>query len=278
MSTPKIGLALGGGSARGLAHIPLLEVFDELGIKPTIIAGCSIGALVGAAYASGMSARDIRERAEMLLSGRFNAMRYVFGARQTRLRDLLSLKGLSSLHIKGEKLVGLVLPEDLPELIEDTPIPFKVITTDFESREEHVIERGPLITAVAASIAIPGVVVGPLIDGRVHVDGGVTNPVPFDRVKEGSDFVVAIDVTGRPRPPARRHYTNMEIAVGSLLILFHQVAELRRTVHPPDIYIEPELESFRGGDFFKLKEVFDAAKPAKEELKRALDWRLNRIA
>ena len=277
MNGPRIGLALGGGSARGLAHIPMLEVFDELGLKPTIIAGCSIGALVGAGYASGMTAKEIRERAEQLLSTRFDAMRYIFGHKRTRLRDLLALRGLGSLQIKGEKLVGLALPDDLPEKIEDTLIPFKVIATDFDAREERVIDRGPLITAVAASIAIPGLIVGPLIDGRIHVDGGVTNPVPFDHVRQGTDIIVAIDVTGRPRPPARKHHSNMEIAIGSLLIMFHQVAELRRAANPPDIYIEPNTESIRGGDFFKLQEVFDAAQPAKEQLKRELDRRINRV-
>ena len=278
MSGPKIGLALGGGSARGLAHIPMLEVFDELGLRPTIIAGCSIGALVGAGYASGMTAAEIRARAEMLLSNRFDAMRYVFGAKRTRLWDILALRGIGSLQIKGKKLVGLVLPEGLPENIEDTAIPFKVVTTDFEAREERVIDRGNLVTAVAASIAIPGVIEGPFIGGRLHIDGGVTNPVPFDHVRDGTDFVVAIDVTGRPRPPAHAHHSNMEIAIGSLLIMFHQVAELRRATNPPNIYIEPSIESFKGGDFFKLQEVFDAAMPAKEQLKRELDLQINRAA
>ena len=135
-----------------------------------------------------------------------------------------------------------------------------------------------MVTAVAASIAIPGVILGPHIDGHIHVDGGVTNPVPFDHVRKGMDFVVALDATGRPRPPAHTHHSNLELAIGSLLIMFHQVAELRRAANPPDIYIEPPIESFRGGDFFKLQEMFDAAQPAKEQLKRALDWRINRAA
>ena len=277
MNGPRIGLALGGGSARGLAHIPMLEVFDELGLKPTIIAGCSIGALIGAGYASGMSAADIRERAETLLNTRFGAMRYVFGAKRTRLRDILSLRGLGSLQIKGEKLVALALPDGVPENIGNLAIPLKVVTTDYDARVEHVITSGNLVTAVAASLAIPGVILGPRINGRVHVDGGVTNPVPFNHVREGTDIIVAIDVTGRPRPPARLHHSNMELAVGSLLIMYHQVAELRRAANPPDIYIEPEIAGFRGADFFKLKEMFEAAKPAKEQLKRALDLRINRI-
>ena len=277
MNDPKIGLALGGGSARGLAHIPMLEVFDELGLKPTLIAGCSIGSLVGCGYAAGMSAKEIRDRAERLLSNRIDAMRYVFGHKRTRLRDLLALKGLASFHIDGETLVGLALPEELPQRIEDLPIPFKVVTTDYDTMQERVFTSGPLRRAVAASLAIPGVILGPKIDGRVHVDGGVTNPVPFDHVREGMDIVVAIDVTGRPRPPVRAHHTNMELAIGSLLIMFREVARLRRAVSPPDIYIEPTLIDFSGGDFFKIKAMFDAAQPAKDQLKRELERKIRSL-
>ena len=275
MTTPKIGLALGGGSARGLAHIPMLEVFDELGLKPSIIAGCSIGALIGAAYASGMTAKEIRERASMLLSNRIDAMRYVFGSKRTRLTDLLALKGLASLHIQGEALVELALPDSLPKLIEDLPIAFKVVTTDYDAMEERVFDSGPLVKAVAASIAIPGVILGPKFDDHVHVDGGVTNPVPFDHVRQGMDIVVAIDVTGRPRPPARAHHSNMELAVGSLLILFHQVATLRRAAAPPDIYVSPSLEAFSGADFFRAQEMFVASEVTKDQLKYELEKRIN---
>jgi NTE family protein len=274
MSTPRIGLALGGGSARGLAHIVILEAFDEMGLKPSIIAGCSIGALVGAAYASGSSAREIRDRAEMILSNRITALRYVFGEKGTKLRDLLALRGLASLHLNGEKLAALALPDTAPELIENTAIPFKVVTTDFEARVERVIDRGRLVTAVGASIAIPGVISGPLIEGRVHVDGGVTNPVPFDHVRAGCDIVVAVDVTGRPRPPNGQPHSNMELAIGSLLIMFHQVAVLRRRQNPPDIYIEPPLGGFGAADYFRLKPLLDAALPAKDQLKRELESRI----
>ena len=87
----KVGLALGGGGARGLAHIPMLEVFDELGLKPATIAGCSMGALVGAGYASGMRASDIRAHAEKILSNRMDAARYVFGTKKSRIRTASSL-------------------------------------------------------------------------------------------------------------------------------------------------------------------------------------------
>lgn len=274
MSIPSIGLALGGGSARGLAHIPMLEVFDELGVKPRIIAGCSIGSVIGAAYAGGMSARDIRDRAEMLLANRLGAVRYAFGEKRISPFDLVALKGLGSLHLDGEMLAGLALPETLPKQIEELGIPLKIIATDFDMMEERVIEAGPVIKAVAASIAIPGVILGPQYDGHAYVDGGVTNPVPFDHVREGTDIVVAVDVTGRPRAANGAARSNMELAVGSLLILFNQVASLRRALAPPDIYIRPAIEGFSGGDFFRLREVLEQAAPAKEQLKRELDSRI----
>jgi NTE family protein len=274
----RIGLALGGGAARGLAHIPMLEVFDELGLKPAVIAGTSIGSVIGAAYAAGMSAKDIRAHSEMLLSSRTDALRHVFRNRKAKLSELVSLKGLGSLRIKGETLADVALPDHLPKNIEDLPIPFKTIATDYDLQEERVITSGNLVRAVAASIAIPGIIEGPRIDGHVYVDGGVVNPVPFDHVRVGTDLTVAIDVTGRPTALRRPNHSNLEVAIGSLLIMFHQIADLRHAANPPDIYIEPELEAFGGLDFFKPREMWKAAQPAKEQLKRALDLRINGMA
>ncbi len=276
MTTHRIGLALGGGGARGLAHITMLEVFDELNIKPHVMAGCSMGAVIGACYAAGMSAAELRTHAQKLLANRIDFARYVFGSRKTKLLDMLSLKGLSSLHLEGTKLADLALPDHLPQTFETTRIPFKVIATDFERMEEVVITKGSLVEAVGASIAIPGIISAPLINGRVHVDGGVTNPVPFDHVRADCDIVVAIDVTGKPKPLSNAKASNMELAIGSLLIMFNQLAESRRALTPPDIYIKPAVDNFGAGDFFKVTEMLAAAEPAKEQLKRALQLRLGR--
>lgn len=271
MTTPRIGLALGGGAARGLAHIALLEVFDEMGITPTVIAGCSMGALVGACYAGGMTAKELRAHTETLLSNRVEFARYVFGARKTRPLELLSLGGLASLHLDGNRLADLGIPDHLPKNIEDTRIPFKVVTTDYERMEEVVFTSGSMVTAVGASIAIPGLISAPRINGRIHVDGGVVNPVPFDHVRDGVDIVVAIDVTGRPRPTRSDKAGNMELAIGSLLIMFNRMAELKRALSPPDIYIVPKVDQFGSGDFFRAREILSAAEPAKDELKRKLE-------
>jgi NTE family protein len=274
----KIGLALGGGGARGLAHIPMLEAFDELGLKPAVIAGCSMGAVVGAAYAGGMSALEIREHALRLLSNKMEMARHVFGAKQSKLGDIFSLKGLLSLQLEGQKLADIALPDHLPQLLENQKIPLKIITVDFERMEEVVLSAGPILQAVGASIAIPGLVAAPRINGRIHVDGGVKNPVPFDHATEGMDLVVAIDVTGKPKTLSRLHPSNIELAVGSLLIMFNELAELRRAHAPPDIYISPEINGFGAGDFFKVKEIFAASAPAKDNLKRELELRVKTLA
>lgn len=271
----KIGLALGGGGARGLAHIPMLEAFDELGLRPATIAGSSMGALVGAAYAGGMSGRELREHALSLLSNRMAMARHVFGSKGGRFGNLLSIKGLMSMQLEGRKLVDIALPDHLPQMLEDHAIPIKIIVTDYERMEEVVIQTGHVHEAVGASIAIPGLISAPLINGRIHVDGGVKNPVPFNHVTEGMDLVVAIDVTGRPRPPHKAHPTNLELAIGSVLIMFHELADLRRVQMPPNIYITPDIDMFNAGDFFKAKEIFLASEPGKERLKRALELRIN---
>jgi NTE family protein len=276
-SSPKIGLALGGGGARGLAHIPLLEAFDELGLKPSVIAGSSAGALIGAAYAGGMSGREIRDHALSLLSRKMDMARHVFGAKQAKLGDIFSIKGLMSLHLDGQKLADIALPDHLPQRIEDQLIALKIIATDFESMEEVVLISGPILQAVGASIAIPGFIAAPRINGRIHVDGGVKNPVPFDHVREGMDFVVAVDVTGRPRPITRVHPTNIELAVGSLFIMFHELANLRKTQVPPDIYLTPDVDQFAATDFFKAKQIMDAAAPCKDKLKRSLEMRFKAL-
>ena len=273
-NSPKIGLALGGGAARGFAHVPMLEAFDELGLKPAVIAGCSIGAVVAAAYACGMSGREIRDHVEATLSGRMDFARYIFRSRQTKLSQLLSLKSLLSLHLQGEKLADLALPDHLVQNIEDTAIPLKIIATDYERMEEVVLQQGSIIKAVGASIAIPGLIAAPRLNGRVHVDGGVVNPVPFDHVREGMDIVVAIDVTGKPRPLGNGRASNMDLAIGSLQIMFHRLAELKRGLAPPEIYITPDVDNFGSGDFFKVQDILAASEGAKTLLRKSIELRI----
>ena len=273
----KIGLALGGGASRGLAHIAMLEAFDELGIKPSLIAGCSIGALIGAGYAGGMSGAEIRDHALHTLSNRMNTARHIFGARRTRFSEIIAMGGMRSLHLDGRTLANVFLPDYLPKLIENCTIPFKIVATDYELLEEVVFKTGSMVDAVGASMAVPGFIAGPRINGHLHMDGGIKNPVPFDHARNGNDFVVAIDVTGRPRSPQSRNPSNMELAFGASLIMFRELAELRRRIDPPEIYLSPKVDAFGASEFFRVREILLAAEPAKDELKRALELRIKAI-
>ncbi len=266
MTSPRIGLALGGGGARGLAHIPMLEAVDEAGIKPTVIVGCSMGSLVGAAYAAGISGKQLRAHAQRLLANQFEALKLIVGEKKMNPLDLLSFTGITGLHLSAERLVQIALPEGLPDNIEDLPIPFKIVATNYSKMSEHVFDKGPLIPAIAASIAIPGVISGSMIDDDLYVDGGVTNPVPFNHLVGHCDKTIAIDVTGRPRAINGKHPSNIATAVGSLLIMFHQIADLRRAAGPPDIYIEPDMTKIGPADFFKVTDIFAAAENAKQQL------------
>ncbi|MDP8996383.1 MAG: patatin-like phospholipase family protein [Pseudomonadota bacterium] len=274
----KIGLALGGGASRGIAHIAMLEVFDELGVKPSLIVGCSIGALIGAGYAGGMSGAEIRDHTLHVLSNRINLARHIFGARRARLTDMFALGGLRSLHLKGRKLADVFLPSNLPLLLEECKIPFKIIATDYELLDEVVLSSGSLRDAVGASIAIPGLIAAPRINGRLHLDGNLKNPVPFNHARENNDFVVAIDVTGRPRATGTRNPSNLELAIGSVLIMTRELAEQRRKHLPPEIYISPAVEDFGAADFFRVREILQAAEATKDELKRALEFRINSLS
>jgi NTE family protein len=275
VSDLRIGLALGGGGARGLAHIAMIEAFDELGLKPAVIAGTSMGALIGAAYASGLEGRLIRDHAERVLANKVQLARLLFNPGEGhRIFDLIEFKLFGPMLVNGETLARIVFPPGVADFVEATAIPLKIVATDFYGRREVVIDNGPMGPAVAASIAIPGVIAGPKIDGRLMVDGGITNPVPFDHVQAGSDITVAIDVIGGPVPRRAKGPTNFDLALGGSQILMRQIARLKREQRPPDIYVEPLLDGFRVLEFFRAQEILAAAAPAKDELKRRLEAHL----
>jgi NTE family protein len=268
---PSIGLALGGGGARGIAHILMLEAFDELGIKPKVIAGTSIGALYGAAYASGMTAAQVRARTEETLGRRFDLMRQLFAARSEPARKLLRLVPLRSPFLNPETLLELVLPGKVATDFADLEIPLKVVATDLSSHEAAVLTEGPLRPSVAASIAIPVVFSPVVVAGRILVDGGLANPLPFDLIDGAADLTVAIDVGGTaaeadlgPKPSA------IEVVLQSIQILQKSITRERLRYRQPDIYIDVAVGRYAALEFYKFQEILAAAEPAKAALKRQL--------
>lgn len=266
---PSIGLALGGGGARGLAHIAMLEAFDELGLRPKIIAGTSIGAIMGAAYASGIPAKVLRTHTRELLAQRFGLVREVFAERPLqRLRGLFS--GSSSLF-DAEAVLDLIMPKAVATDFGNLAIPLKVVASDFYDQEAQVFTSGPLRRAVAASMALPAIFKPVVVNNKALIDGGLTNPLPYDLLFGEADIIVAIDVSGAPVPDPRRNYPSAVEALFASAFLFERtiVREKLRS-QQPDILVPSGTSHFQILDLMKVDEIMAAAEPAKEKLKAQL--------
>jgi NTE family protein len=274
---PSVALALGAGGARGLAHIAVLEAFDEIGFKPVAIAGASIGAMVGAAYAAGMPARAIRAHALDVLRDRATLMSALIQSRSGRLTGVLSAFGNPFL-VDGEKFLDRLWPETVPNRFEDLHLPLTVIATDYYGRAEAVCREGPLLPAVAGSIAIPGLVRPVRCGGRVLVDGGAVNPLPFEHLIGHADIVAAVDVTGGPIPHASRAPSSFEMMFGTLQLMQGAIVAAKLKIHRPEIVVRPRVERFRMLDFFDARAILGAAEAAKDPLKRELERHLAKPA
>ena len=179
---PKIGLALGSGSARGWAHIGVIRELESVGIRPDIICGSSIGAFVGAAYAN--NRLDELEKWVLTLSWK-------------EIINYLDVSLLGGGFLQGEKLFRIAGEKMDDPLIESLPRPFGAVATELESGREVWFREGPLKSAVRASISLPGLFAPVSIDGRWLVDGGLSNPVPVSLCRAmGADIVIAVNLNG----------------------------------------------------------------------------------
>lgn len=271
---PTVALALGGGSARGLAHILMLEALDELGVVPVAIAGTSIGAIMGACYAAGLSGRDIRAHAEAMLASRRAFLSTLARTAPGNLASLWSPWQPSV--VDGVTLLEMLMPERVRCDFLSLKIPFWSIATDFYGIEQVAIHNGPVIPAVAASAALPTIMRPVVIDGRTLIDGGFVNPTPYDVVKDKAQITIAVDVTGdTQRRGGTETPSTVEAWIGATQILFHSITREKLKSSAPDIFIRPKVGGFGTLDFLRMDEILAAAAPAKEELKRALGVRLD---
>jgi NTE family protein len=264
----KIGLALGGGGARGLAHIAILEAFDELGIKPAMIAGTSIGALIGAAYAGGMPAAEIRRYCEAAFARRSALIRHLYFRWRGRVWDLW--RPGSPAFFNSERIFELVLPAGLPDTFEDLEIPFQSVATDFFTQSEYVSASGPLLPAIAASAALPALLTPVQLDGRTLIDGGFVNPLPFDLLAPHTDFVIAADVSGGASEPKDSAPRPMETLLGAQQIALRSIINAKLRTSAPSLLIRPPVGQFRVLDFRRMDEILAASAGAKTEVLRAL--------
>ncbi|MCJ7425828.1 MAG: patatin-like phospholipase family protein [Dehalococcoidales bacterium] len=270
MKKKKVGLALGGGAARGLAHIGVLEVLQREGIPIDMIAGTSIGGLVGAFCARGQDFGLLKDMAVKI-----------------NLVKMLSLADLAlpKSGLFGGKAVISMLEKMMGNDVkfEELPIPLALVATDIITGEEVVIDRGSVLEGVRATISIPGIFTVAKRQGRYLVDGGLVNPVPVSVLKDmGADFIIAVNVM--PDVGDRVHHLKKEgkkdwkepnifnVILQSLYIGTYIIA--KASTEGADIVINPDTAHISPGDFHHARECIEegeiATREAMPEIKRKL--------
>ena len=258
----KRGYALGSGSAKGLAHIGVLKVLEDADIRPSVIAGSSIGAIVGALSASGLSARQIEKMATEL-----------------DLKDLMTLADLRNAgpaFISGDS-VERFLRSNLPATFEDLAISFACISSDLRTGERVVHREGDLVSAIRASLSIP-VIFSPVeFEGRLLIDGGVTEPVPVDTARDlGATRIVAVTLysggggyeidPGDGRTLLENILARSErahIALASMDLMQARIAE--KSLERADVVIRPAINKYSQLSWMNGEELIARGEAAARE-------------
>jgi NTE family protein len=240
-----------------------------MGARPAAIAGVSIGAVIGAGYAAGLSGRAMRRHLISLAHDRGEVLRRVMGARAVAWSQILGAGFGNPLVVDGGKFCEAFLAELLPESFADLTIPLTVIAADLHAREALAFTAGPLKSAVAASMAVPGLVRPIEHDGRVLIDGGVVDPLPFTALRGKADVIVAVDVSGGA---AQAHSVPdpWESLFAAITVMAQTIVAERLKSGPPDLLVRPNIGIFRMLDFFQASAILRAAEPVKAELKEKL--------
>ncbi|WP_341501574.1 patatin-like phospholipase RssA [Gallaecimonas sp. GXIMD4217] len=268
---PKLGLALGSGAAKGWAHIGVIKALEALGIRPDIVAGCSVGSLVGAAYCAGHLDQ---------MEG------WVRGFSRLEVMSLLdpSLNGRGLFH--GEKVFNVVRGRMQDRDIRDLPIPFAAVATDLDSGREIWLQEGDVTQAIRASCGMPGLFVPVRHNGHLLVDGAVVNPVPVSLCRAmGADVVIAVNLTGdvpghipteveeevvedagyfrqwfnKLRPEGkddREELPSMwNVMSGAINIMQERITRARLAGDPPEVELKPRLSDINIMEFYRAGEA-----------------------
>ncbi|NVO05285.1 MAG: patatin-like phospholipase family protein, partial [Rhodoferax sp.] len=241
---PRIGLALGGGAARGFAHVGVIQVLEEAGIRPTLVAGTSAGSLVAAIYASGKTGAQLQQVAETM--------------EEAAIADW-SLQIFSRGALRGEALARYVNGQVNYRLIENMPLPLGIVATDLNTGADTLFQRGDTGTAVRASSAVPAVFQPVRISGRDYVDGGLVSPVPVRAARRmGAELVIAVDISSPP---------DGNLAGGTLDILLQTFSIMGKSINTfelrdADVVVRPQLAGISSADFGARKRSIEAGRQA----------------
>ncbi len=253
---PKIGLALGGGAARGFAHVGVIQVLEENGIKPQLVTGTSAGSLVAAIYASGKNGVQLQRVAETM--------------EEAAIADW-TLPLFNRGVLRGDALARYVNGQVGGKLMEDLELPLGIVATDLNSGNDVLFRRGDTGTAVRASSAVPAVFQPVKINGHEYVDGGLVSPVPVGAARRmGADYVIAVDISSPPEG---------SLTGGTLDILLQTFSIMGKSINrfelrDADLVVRPALQGIGSSDFGARKRSIEAGRQAMlkmiPELKAAL--------
>lgn len=240
----KIGLALGGGAARGFAHVGVIAVLEEAGLRPQLVVGTSAGSLVAALYASGKTSAQLQQTA--------------LNMEEVAITDwMLPIIGRGM--FRGDALARYVNELVSGRLMENMLIPLGIVATDLGNGNAVLFQKGDTGTAVRASSAVPAVFVPVKINGREYVDGGLVSPVPVRFARQmGADVVIAVDISNPPEA---------NTADGTLQILLQTFAIMGKTINQyelagADVVVRPSLVGLKSADFTSRQRAIDAGRAA----------------
>lgn len=245
---PRIGLALGGGAARGFAHVGVIQALEAAGLKPDLVVGTSAGSLVAALYASGKTPNELQQIAESM--------------EEAAITDW-TLPVFSRGMLRGEALARYVAQKVDHKLIEQMPLPLGIVATDLQNGQGVLFRKGDTATAVRASSAVPAVFQPVKISGRDYVDGGLVSPVPVRYAREmGAELVIAVDISSPPEG---------NTASDALQILLQTFAIMGKSINgfelrEADVVVRPPLVGVKSADFSARRKSIEIGRQAMAQL------------
>ena len=241
---PRIGLALGGGAARGFAHVGVIQVLEEAGIRPDLVVGTSAGSLVAALYASGKGGAQLQQVAETMEEAAFTDW---------------TLPIFSRGALRGEALSRYVNAQVGGRLIEQMPLPLGIVATDLNTGQGMLFQRGDTGTAVRASSAVPAVFQPVKIGPREYVDGGLVSPVPVRYARQmGAELVIAVDISSAPEVNATNDTFRMLLQ--TFAIMGQSINRLE--LGGADLVVRPALAGVGSADFASRQRSIEAGRAA----------------
>ena len=267
----KIGIALGAGGARGLAHIIILEAFEELNIKPHIISGTSIGAIIGAAYASGMTTKEMKKSVEdLILSKNFKLTEFYKKFDVFKVIDMLDISMSTRGFFKGDKFIAYYKERIKTYKFSNIEIPIKIVATEYWNKKEHHFTSGNMIDAVRASYALPTLFTPIKLGSGLYMDGGMVNPLPYDIIQDECDYVVAVDVSSKKGINNNQIPNALDSLFASFQIMQNSILTQKLKSTKPDLLLEIDVKNVRMFEFNKVKKIWKEAEKQKEILKNHL--------